>query len=1129
MKRQHIARLVAALLGCCAINPAALAEGTTESPAPIEKLFRDPPVSARPRTWWHWLNGNITEDGLLKDLAWMKAVGLGGAQAFDAYVPAPQIVERRLPYMSPEWQSAVRAAARQADILDLELGIPTSPGWSATGGPWVKPQDAMKKLVWSETQISGGKRFAGRLPVPPSMTGPFQSLRKSPDIADLMWGKNAPKWPALPEYYADIAVLAVPGTTGFAVPAQAMLNDGTPLPAATLSDDDLETGVTVPRGSSKSPTSVVLRFSSPQTIRSASFFVANAKMMAMDAALAPVLETSDDGKSWRKVTDIRATEVPTTVSFAEVKAKFFRLVLKPVPPAAIDLGAPAPGVEMPGDAAEFMKMMSAPWQLRQFRLSSEARIDQFEAKAGFAVAPDYYDLGERQDSAKAADPRSVIDVTAHLRADGSLDWTPPKGQWRIVRLGYSLVGATNHPANPEATGLEVDKYDAPAVRRYLDTYLTTYRTAVGPDYIGKRGIRALVSDSIEAGASNWTPDMIAQFKRLRGYDPTPWLPALAGILIGQRDQSDKFLFDYRRTLADLVASQHYGTLAEVAKANDLKIYGEALETHRFSLGDDMAMRQHASVPMAAMWTFGRGQKPNPSLIADIRGAASVAHIYGQNVVAAESMTSAMNYWNDSPASLKRIIDLEFVNGVNLPIIHTSVHSPSDDKLPGLSMFYFGQFFNRHESWADLARPWVDYLARNSFMLQQGTNVADVAYFYGEEAPLISLYGKSPVSDAPRTHAFDFVNSDALLTALGNDGDEIVTPGGARYRALYLGGSSQQMSLATLRGVARLAEGGATIIGAAPKADPGLQENPAEYAQLVGRLWPGQDSARVGKGRVIASRDVDGALASIGVAPQFHFEGAADASIPFVHRRLPDGDSFFLVNRQNREEIIKAHFRVTGKIPELWRAETGKIEALPYIVAGGETVVPITLAAEESAHIVFRQAETAKMTPVAQGTLTAVASLTGPWQVGFQSGRGAPANATFAELTPLNEAKEAGIKYFSGIATYSRDFRTPQQWTSGQALWLDLGKVGELAEIRINGKPAGTVWHAPFRLDIGPAVHKGANRLEVRVANLWVNRLIGDAQPGAQKVTFTALPAYRANAPLRPSGLIGPVQLFVQDK
>jgi len=1093
----------------------------------LEDQFRDPPNSARPRVWWHWMNGNITEDGIAKDMAWMKRVGIGGMQNFDANLMTPQIVDKRLVYMTPEWKHAFHFAANEADRLGLELAIAASPGWSETGGPWVKPGDGLKKLVWSETVVPGGKPF--KLAPPPTVTGPYQSLEMGGGgVAAMLGGETK----APPQSAGDIRVLAFPATSAAEL-APLAARDGLAdkaLDVAGLSDGDLAKGVEIARGGEGKNPLLVLDYGKQVTARAISLYAPGAAMMFVGALYAPRLEASDNGTDWRKVADLETAAAPATFAFAPTAARYFRVEFLPKKGGGIQLGAPAPGIAMDFDVSKMLGGgATKPMAVGDLRLFGEARIDRSEAKAGFEITQDYFALTGPDDGANGVAPAKVIDLTSRMKSDGSLDWKPPLlpygGQWRVLRFGWSLLGTTNHPAPPEATGLEVDKFDGAAVRRYLEHYIDMYKDASG-GLIGDHGVRALLTDSIEVGAANWTPRMIEQFTKQRGYDPTPWMPALTGTLIGSRAESDRFLFDYRRTLADLMASEHYGTVAKVAHENGLKVYGEALEDHRPSLGDDMAMRSHADIPMAAMWTHTRADGPKLTYLADIKGAASVAHIYGQNLVAAESMTASMNPWNYAPHDLKRIIDLEFVTGVNRPVVHTSVHVPRDDKQPGLSLFIFGQYFNRNESWAEMAKPWVDYMARNSLMLQQGRNMADVAYFYGEEAPLTGLYGDKAVADAPVNRAYDFVNADALAGALSNAGDEIATPGGARYKVLYLGGSSRLMTLGALKRIAALAEGGATVVGKAPVGSPSLAGDTGEYAALVAKLWPGGAEARIGKGRVIASNDIEGVLDRIGVAPDFDYIGSQDrGEIPFVHRKFEDGDSYFLVNRSGHAQTIEARFRVTGKTPELWHAETGTSEPVSYLIRSGTTIVPMTLGVDESVHVMFRKPAGADSLAITKAAPVALGAIEGPWQVTFQPGRGAPAVTSMAKLAPLNENAEPGIKYFSGVATYSARFMTPRLWKQGQPLWLDLGQVGELAEVSVNGQPSGAAWHAPFRIDIGKQAHWGRNRLEVRVANLWVNRLIGDAQPGASKTTWTAMPSYRADAPLRKSGLIGPVQLL----
>lgn len=444
--------------------PAATPSATAKASEPVslDQQFRDPPSSARPRVWWHWMNGNVTEDGIAKDIDWMQRVGIGGLQAFDAGLEAPQVVAKRLTFMSPEWKQAFRFAARTADAKGLELAIASSPGWSETGGPWVQPVDGLKKVVWSETVVAGGQPIGQPLVAPPVMTGPFQDI----GLVDPMSGRPVSSGPA---WHADIAVLAVPvAETTMPLPQPRFSGpDGKALDAGALTGDSFRTTQLVPHGSAEQPSSVLARFDAPQTVRALTFFVSGAKPMFGGPVVAPRLEASSDGSTWTKIADIAVTAAPTTVSFPAVTARAFRVVLQPLPFSGSNMSDAAPGADT-NDG--FLKMMaagaSAPWDLRHFALHAEPRIDHAEAKSGFATVPDYYALGMPDAGATGPAAAQVIDLTAKLRPDGTLDWVPPAGNaWRILRFGTSLLGTTNHPAAPEATGLEVDKFDGAAVRR----------------------------------------------------------------------------------------------------------------------------------------------------------------------------------------------------------------------------------------------------------------------------------------------------------------------------------------------------------------------------------------------------------------------------------------------------------------------------------------------------------------------------------------------------------------------------------------------------------------------------------------------------------------------------------------
>jgi hypothetical protein len=358
---------------------------------------------------------------------------------------------------------------------------------------------------------------------------------------------------------------------------------------------------------------------------------------------------------------------------------------------------------------------------------------------------------------------------------------------------------------------------------------------------------------------------------------------------------------------------------------------------------------------------------------------------------------------------------------------------------------------------------------------------------------------------------------------------LVTPGGARYKALFLGQGAKIMSLATLRRIAALVDAGAVIIGTAPAPAPALEDDRGAFAALVQRLWGAPAQAMTGTGRVIATDDAEAGLARIGLRPDFDGgTGPSADQLTFVHRTMDNAEIYYVSNRGDHALDVSAQFRVTGKRPEVWRADNGAIHALPFTDDGAVTSATLSLEAEEAVFVVFGDTDgKARSTPPER--LKERALLTGDWQVFFQPGRGAPDHVQLETLASLSESSDPAVKYFSGIATYKRSLRLSRADLTGKPLVLDLGAVGDLAEVFVNDKPAGSVWHSPYTIDITGLLKAGENKLEIRVANLWVNRLIGDAQPDAKKVTFTTISTHRANAPLRPSGLIGPVRLLVGGK
>jgi len=1077
----------------------------------LEEGFRNPPASARPRVWWHWMNGNITEEGIRLDLEWMSRVGIGGVQNFDAALDTPKVVDKRLAYMTPEWKHAFQTAVTTADRLGLEFTIASSPGWSETGGPWVKPEDAMKKLVWTETDVSGGKRFQGKLAQPSSVTGPFQDLPMPVETLQTEAKQG------LARLYRDTVVLAYRLPSARFAWTPVVTSATGPVDSSILFDGKLDRSIGVPNDGTK-PGWLLFDFGAQRSVSAVAISIPPASRRTSIPFL-PALEVSTDGKTFRRLGVVPSTLSPqSTLAFAPVNARMMRIVFERNKIADQPAGQSAPGAIIATNGGTAPTPLANVYEVRFF---SEPRVHRFEAKAAFAMTDNYYDLSSPQVAGTAL--KDIVNLTDKMVPDGSLDWTPPPGAWRILRMGYSLTGKENHPATDEATGFEVDKYDSDAVRRYIDTYLDTYVVAAGAGNIGAKGIRAVLNDSIEVGNSNWSPRLIEEFKARRGYDPTPWLPVLAGAVVDNSAKSDAFLYDFRRTLADLLADAHYRTITAELHKRGLTHYSEALERGCPSIGDDMDMRRGADIPMAAMWTYAKDQiGPQADAWADIRGAASVAHVYGQNLVAAESLTARDAPWAFAPKDLQPMIDMEFALGVNRPVIHTSVHQPLTDHAPGFSLSIFGHYFNRLDTWTEMAKPWVTYISRNAYMLQQGRFVADVAYLYGEEAPLTALFQGHPPTDVPLANGFDYINGDVVLNQLSNDGDSVVAKSGARYRVIYLGGSSHFMTLAVLKRLNALVQNGATIVGVKPSGSPALMDDSAQFAKIAEAMWNG----KTGQGTVVATRDLNAALARLQVAPDFSYsKPSADTTLMFVHRQRPDADIYYFTNRRGRPEAVEMRFRVAGKSPEFWDAETGAISPATYRNENGQTVVAMNLRAHQSGYIVFRETASSPSLTVVPKTANSVSTLDGPWTVTFQAGRGAPTNPRVMSAADWVKDPDPRIRYFSGTASYQRNLTVIGTWLAGgQRLRLDLGEVDDVAEVLANGRSAGIAWNSPYRVDLTDFVKPGENNLEVRVANLWVNRLIGDVQPGAQKIAFTIAPTYRADAPLRPSGLVGPIRL-----
>lgn len=1071
--------------------------------------FLQPANAAQPRVWWHWMNGNITKEGIRKDLEWMHRSGIGGFQNFDASLLTPQIVEKRLRYMTPEWKDAFRFMTKLADSLRLEMAIAGSPGWSETGGPWVEAKDGMKKLVWNEQRVKPGAKDI-LLPAPSPVTGPFQNIPKQPDFGAVAEPTK------LPQYYQDIAVLAFRVPDNDRSPDElgaVVTSSGGKFTLAQLTDGDLATATMLPADSSQGYAWIQFSFPSPQTIKAVTMVGGGNPgvfSMGADPKDSRHLEASDDGEHFRVIAVIPPGAVlQQTIAITPTVARYFRITVRNPPPQINAFAA------MVGQDPGTPTAAPGTW-IAEIVLHSADRIHMFEEKDAFAPVGDLSAKADRKTN-DLVQPADIIDLTGKLHGN-TVDWTVPSGNWKIVRFGYSLMGIENHPASPEATGPEVDKMDPAAISRYFTNYLGQYASATGGLMGKKGGLRFMVTDSWEAGAQNWTANLPAEFERRRGYSMIPWMPVFTGQTVKSTEATEQFLFDFRHTLSDLVAEYHYDGLTKILATYGMQRYSESHENGRALIADGMEVKRSAAIPMSAMWTpnvFINGNDQTYHM-ADIRESASVAHIYGQNIVAAESLTAlgiGGAAWSYSPENLKPTADLELACGLNRFVIHTSVHQPVDDKIPGLGLGPFGQWFNRHETWAEQAKAWTSYLSRSSYLLQQGKFVADILYYYGEDNNITSLFGKK-LPAIPDGYNYDFINADALVNKLTVKDNRLVIPGGGSYAVLVLDSNAIRMSLPVLRKIHALAKAGAKLAGVRPVFPAGQKDATAEFDQLLNETWPSSKNSSL-------AENAEGMP-----APDFSYDASAGSKLLFVHRRLQDREVYWVNNRQDRAETVQVRFRVSDRKPELWHPETATIEPLSYRIAGGITTVELPLQPNDAVFVIFKQKTTVDSYKVPAVNEQLLTNADGPWKVSFQEKRGAPAETVFDKLVSFTENAIPGIKYFSGTAVYEKSIRVAAADLAGaRNIVLDLGVVKNIAEVFVNGKSAGIVWKQPFRVNVGGSLKAGENKIAIRVTNLWVNRLIGDAQPGVtQKITYTTMRFYTAAAPLLPSGLLGPVRL-----
>jgi hypothetical protein len=780
-----------------------------------------------------------------------------------------------------------------------------------------------------------------------------------------------------------------------------------------------------------------------------------------------------------------------------------------------------------------------------------------------------------------ADVSEVVDLSEHLDASGNLAWNFPAGQWEVLRIGYTDSGKQLTDSAGHVRGLPLDVLNAESFDHYWQQAVMPMLDAARL-YIGT-SLRYLVTDSWEAGGTNWTANFRTEFKQRRAYDPIAYLPIVTGRILTNRQMSNQFLFDLRRTVADLITENYYDRFADAAKKNGLGTHPESGGPHGGPI-DALETFRSSSFPQTEFWADSGWHRVADNERFYVKEAASAAHIYGKPFVAAEGPTSmSLSGWSESLATnVLPAIDYAFTEGLNRLFWHEFTSSPIEFGKPG-EEYFAGTHLNPNVTWWQQAGPFLLALNRAQFMMQQGHPVSDLLYFYGDQVPgFVRPKNDDPARLLPGFD-YDVVNEDALLNRMKSDGAFLQTPEGISYRALALP-ASRQISVAALHWVEKFVAQGGVVIGVEPMGPLGIisSDDFAEYKHTADAIWAGcgadSTQAHYGKGTVLCTANARSAFATMGVAPDFTYtlkaaNGSAEKVFDFVHRIADGAEIYFIRNTQAHAVEATLSFRVHGQAPEIWSTDDGSTTPVQVYreTQDGRTEIPLTFPALGSTFVVFEQPAAAHLIELARdgrsvfpsikrggeafsvddgaivttvpGSYLAIDSigtrhaftvhpdesiprLDLHWTLSFPSGWGAPPWEPVDHFQSWSKSPNPGIRYFSGTATYHTALLLPAS-PGSQQLWLQLGDVREIATVKVNGSIVSTLWRAPYAARIDGQLHPGINTVEIDVSNLWPNRLIGDMQPGTEKeFTTTNVRAYTKDSTLLASGILQPVTIQV---
>nr|MBP7384182.1 glycoside hydrolase family 2 [Parabacteroides sp.] len=814
----------------------------------LEAGFMNPAEKVQTSVYWYWISGNISEEGVKKDLYSMKEAGINRAFIGNIGLEGIHTPYKTVPFYSEEWWKILHAALKTATELGIEIGIFNSPGWSQSGGPWVKPEQAMRYLASVKAEVSGGKQV--------------EVVLAKPD-----------------KDFQDVRVIAFPSVEKKATrlsAANAKVTSAMSLQNLnSLIDGDKETAVLFTEKSEK-PVAIDFRTDQPFTLRSLQIFPArqpiqtNARLLVKENGGYRMLSEFKIDRFNANLNVGFDPYAPVVISVPETTASEFRL----------ELANTASGMGL--GEVEFLSLPAVE------RYPEKTLAKMFQTPLPYWHEYQWPVQPEVGDPSLVIDPGKVLDISAFLQGD-RLIWKAPAGEWTILRTGMLPTGVTNSPADPEATGLEIDKMSRKHVEAHFEAFMgEIYRRIPAED---RACWKVVVQDSYETGGQNFTDDFLSEFQARYGYDPLPFLPAYEGYVVGSEDRSDRFLWDLRRLIADKVAYDYVGGLREVCHKYGLTTWLENYGHWGFP-GEFLQYGGQSDEIGGEFWSFGDlGNIEN-------RAASSCGHIYGKQKISAESFTSGGTPFSCYPAMMKQRGDRFFTEGINNTLLHVYISQPSEEREPGMNA-WFSSEFNRLNTWYPQMDLFTSYLKRVNYMLQQGLNIADVAYFIGEDAPKMTGIVDP---ELPKGYQFDYINAEVIERDLFVKDGLLTLPHGTQYRILVLP-KLETMRPELLAKIKKLIEDGAVVLGPAPKRSPSGESFPTadrQVEKLAGELWSGLDGRSVkavkrGKGELLFGMTMEEALKYIGCVPDCGLP--ADAPVLYGHRSAGDADIYFISNQK----------------------------------------------------------------------------------------------------------------------------------------------------------------------------------------------------------------------------------------